>query len=389
MAVYFPETADDVRAVIADAVNAGRKLDIQGGGSKGRMGAPHRQADILKLSRMSGILDHDPAELVLTVKAGTPLSVVEEQLSAHGQYLAFDPFDHGPIFGESPGAATIGGIVAAAVSGSGRVSGGAVRDHVLGFQAVSGRAEIFKGGAKVVKNVTGYDLPKLLTGSWGRLAALTEITLKVLPKPHVELSLVKHGLSTLASQQEMARAMGAQVSVAAAAYVPASPESAASRTVFRLHGFEPSVRARALQLKKMLGELEEMQDADATAFWQQVRTVSLLDARMPQWRVHIPPSSLAQLVAALEPLEANWFADWAGGLVWMSFAGEAHQIRDAAARAGGQATLVRASDELRSSVPLFQPELPGVAALSARVRRMFDPSSVFETGRFLDMSHAD
>ena len=374
-----PADIGDLAEIIAGAAASGDRLELRGGGSKADIGAP-RQATVVEMTGFSGVIDYDPAELVLTAGAGTPLAEIEALVLAEGQMLAFEPFDHGPIFGCLSGFATIGGVIAAGVSGSRRVSRGAARDHLLGFKAVSGRGEAFVGGAKVVKNVTGYDLPKLLTGGWGRLAAMTEVTLKVLPRPQVTLTLALEGLEPRAAQAAMSRAMGSQADVAAAGHAPGF-------TAFRLEGFGPSVTARLAALEALLadfGKAEALPDAGAQAFWRGVRDLGALADGRPLWRVSTPPSRACEIVEVLDPLGAIWLMDWAGGLVWLTFDGEPAVIRGAAEAVGGHAALVRGSEDLRARVPALHPQPPGVRALESRVRRAFDPSGVFETGRFLD-----
>ena len=193
MQTFQPTTEQDVVDAIAQAASDGRHLEIRGGGSKAEFGAPDRNDDILDLTAFASVIDYDPAELVLTAGAGAPLSVIQALVESENQMLAFEPFDHGPLFGRPAGAATIGGVIGAGVAGSRRISAGSVRDHLLGFKGVSGRGEAFVAGAKVVKNVTGYDLPKLVCGSWGRLVALTEVTLKVLPRGRAMNSVHRMG----------------------------------------------------------------------------------------------------------------------------------------------------------------------------------------------------
>jgi glycolate oxidase FAD binding subunit len=377
-----------VIAAISDAAAASRRLSIISGGSKSGVGARVDETT-LSLSGLSGVVDYDPRELVLTVRAGTPLREVEKLLLSERQMLAFEPFDHGPIFGKPATMATIGGIVAAGVSGSRRLSAGGARDHVLGLRAVSGRAEAFVAGAKVVKNVTGYDLPKLAAGSWGRLFAILELTLKVLPAPETAQTIAIGGLDVHEAAKAMSLAMGSQAEVAAAAHRPASPASAAI-TGLRLEGFEPSVVARARMLETLLsplGPVERLDDATAESFWKDLRTLSPLGGPLstvvaPLWRVSIPPSATAQLIEALTEEGAHWLLDWAGGLVWIAFDGDPARVRAAAAAARGHAMLVRGAEALRAAVPTFHPQAAGLAALEARVRRAFDPARVFETGRF-------
>jgi glycolate oxidase FAD binding subunit len=378
----MPTSEDDVVDVIADAAREGATLAIVGGGSKTDFGAPVA-AQTLRMGGIAGIVDYDPAELVLTVRAGTPLADIQALVAGEEQMLAFDPFDHGPIYGGAPGAATIGGVVAAGVSGSQRVSAGGARDHLLGFRAVSGHGEIFVAGAKVVKNVTGYDLPKLAAGSWGRLFAMTELTLKVLPRPRVAATLLMEGLACGQAVKAMAIAMGSQAEVAAAAHLPG--RNGVARTALRLQGFGPSVTARCAMLQRLLAPTCTAHVADrdeAAAIWDGLRTLAPLGAERGIWRINVTPGAAPAIVALLEPLGANWLLDWAGGLIWLAFDGEAQRVRDAAQRAGGHATLVRTSLAVRDAVPAFHPAAPGLAALEARVRRAFDPAGVFETGRF-------
>lgn len=389
-ASHAPQTAEDLVDLISDAMRADVRLEIRGGASKASIGAP-REATAIDMTAMSGVIDYDPAELVLTARAGTPLAEIEALVASDGQMLAFDPFDHGPLLGRPAGAATIGGVVAAGVAGSRRISSGGARDHLLGFKAVSGRGEPFAAGAKVVKNVTGYDLPKLAAGSWGRLFALTEVTLKVLPRGQEQATVALQGLSPDQAQAAMARAMGSQADVQAAAHIP--PEgSRPAQTLVRLEGFGPSVAARIGMVQALwsgLGELAVLSRDQAQAVWSELRHLAGLADGRALWRVNTPPSGGPKLVAALEPLGARWRFDWAGGLTWLTLDGQAEAVRAAAEAAGGHAMLVRADEATRCAVPALHPQPAGVAALEARVRRAFDPQGVFETGRFLEGAGAD
>ncbi len=363
-----PSTTDQLERIVSQAAAAGGKLELRGGGSKARVGAP-REAEVVDMTAFSGILEYDPAELVLTAGGGTPLAEIQAAVAERGQMLAFEPFDHGPMFGGPEGSATIGGIVAAGVSGSRRLSRGPARDHLLGFKAVSGRGEAFVGGGKVVKNVTGYDLSKVMAGSWGRLAALTEVTLKVLPRPQVERSLVIGGLGPAEAVELMSRAMGSQAEVAAAAH-------AAGLTVFRIEGFGPSVEARAALVEAM--GARALAEAEAQAFWAALRN-PMPDAEV-LWRISAPAGQAQEVIAALD---GDWAMDWAGGLIWSAPADAiSEDIRRHAEAAGGHAMLMRAPEAMRAAVPALHPPAPGVARLEERVRRAFDPAGVFETGRF-------
>jgi glycolate oxidase FAD binding subunit len=384
-----PASAADLADAIADAARVGTRLELRGGGSKADIGAPRPDSAIVDMRGFAGVIDYDPAELVLTAGAGTPLAELDALVAEKGQMLAFEPFDHGPIFARPAGTATIGGIVAAGVAGSRRVAAGGVRDHLLGFRGVSGRGEPFVAGAKVVKNVTGYDLPKLVCGSWGRLVALTEVTLKVLPRPRTRATRMIDGLDLRQARLAMARAMGSKAELSAAAHVPARGGSAV--TAFRIEGFGASVTARCRLLDELLGEYGAVRAAneeEADGFWSGLRTLASL-GEGPLWRVNVAPSAGPAVIEALEPLGARWLFDWAGGLVWLTFEGDPLLVRRAAVASGGHATLVRAPEELRARVPALHPPAPGVMALEARLRRAFDPNGLFETGRFLDTGDAD
>jgi len=390
MVTIRPTSAQELCDAVADAAQAGRRLEIRGGGSKAAIGAP-REVDLLDMRAFTGIVDYDPAELVLTVSAGTPLAEVEALVAGEGQMLAFEPFDHGRLLGAVAGVATIGGVVAAGVAGSRRVTTGSVRDHLLGFRAVSGRGEEFVAGAKVVKNVTGYDLPKLMAGSWGRIAAMTELTLKVLPRPRVTATLIADGLGDRAALAAMTRALGSHAEVSAAAHLPAEANAGTAATLFRVAGFAPSVEARCVMLPDMLRascSLRRAEPSEADQLWTRVRDASPLDGPT-LWRVHVPPSAACGVTVSLAPMGARWLFDWGGGLVWLACEAPAADVRAAAAAAGGQAMLVRAPDAIWASVPAQHPRAGGVMALERRVRRAFDPAGVFETGRFLGEADAD
>lgn len=393
MTQLHPQSAEDVRDAVAEAIGDDRRIEVRGGGSKAAIGAP-RDAAVLHTGAIAGVVDYDPAELVLTVRPGTPLAEIEALVAGEGQMLAFEPFDHGPILGSATGRATIGGVVAAGVAGSRRVTAGGARDHLLGFTAVSGRGEIFVAGGKVVKNVTGYDLPKLMAGSWGRIGVMTEMTIKVLPRPRLTATLVAEGLDCARAHAAMSRALGSHAEVSAAAHLPAGVgRDGPALTLFRLAGFEPSVAARRALLPDLLrdhGTLHPVDPAEADALWTAAATGACLDGPV-LWRLHLPPAKAPEVIARLEPLGARWTLDWGGGLVWLALGEDAPgtAVRDAASAVDGEAMLVRAPAALRAEVPAHHPRHPRVMALEERVRRAFDPAGVFETGRFLDVPHAD
>lgn len=380
------ELAEAIRAAGAD----GRTLEIRSGGGKADFGAPRACDDRLDLRSFSGVIDYDPAELVLTAGAGTPLAEIQELVAAESQMLAFQPWDYGLLWGRG-GRATIGGTIVGGIAGSRRISMGGARDHMLGFEAVSGHGECFIAGGKVVKNVTGFDLSKLVTGSWGRLVALTKVTLKVIPRPRLVASFALDGLDPAAAQRAMNAAMGSQAEIAAAAYVPGSH----SQTVFRLEGIDPSIAARRRLIVDMhaeLGPLRHLSDDEGARFWEKVQQPVVLGEGLPLWRIHLPPSEGAGVAENLAAKGvAQWQLDWAGALLWMATSLEADVIRAAVRAAGGHATLVRADEATRSATPALHPPTPGVARIERKVRASFDPMGVFASARFGDdrVAHAD
>ncbi len=397
-----PRDAKDVEDAVQWALAEGKALEVVGHASKRALGRPAQSDATLDVSGLSGITLYEPEELVLSARAGTPLEEIEALLGSRNQQLAFEPMDYGPLLGVAPGAATIGGVLAANLSGPRRIKAGAARDHFLGVGAVSGRGEIFKSGGRVVKNVTGYDLCKLLAGSWGTLAVMTDVTLKTLPRPETEATLVVRGLPDTMAVTAMAEAMGTPCDVSGAAFVPerlvaqvlADLGAGASATVLRLEGVAPSVahRLRILtEAMKRFGALAVLEAAGSRSAWRAIRDVTPLAAdgpagTFPLWRIATAPTRGAELARRIgDRVDAEFIYDWAGGLVWAVLApsddaGEA-VVREAVETCGGHATLVRAPAALRAVVPVFNPEQAALAELTQRVKHSFDPKGVLNPGR--------
>jgi glycolate oxidase FAD binding subunit len=373
-----PDDARQAAEAVAQAGAEGRRLEVRGGGSKAGYGAGDRPpADLLDLSGLSRILDYDPQELILTAEAGARLSEIEPLLAANNQMLAFEPPELGALFGGAPGTATLGGTLAANLSGPRRLSAGAARDHFLGFEAVSGRGLGFKAGGRVVKNVTGFDLPKLMAGAWGGLAALTAVTVKVAPRPRTAASVLLLGLDAERATAAMSAALRLPVEVSGAAYLP--DLDGLSVTALRLEGFPPSVAARVERLKaelKRANELIVVEEADSAELWTTVgRAAPLAGVPGALWRIAVPPASGAKVIGELAGEDGRWLLDWGGGLVWLALPeARAAQVRACAQRLGGHATLVRC--DAPAGVPAFHPEPPALAVLTRRVRTAFDPQGV-------------
>jgi glycolate oxidase FAD binding subunit len=381
-----PRDAKELRQAVEWALNDNVTLDVRGQGSKIALGKPMRCDQVLDLSGISGVVDYAPEELVVTLRAGTPLSEVEALLAQRNQMLAFEPPDLGPLLGLEAGQGTLVGAVVGNLAGSRRVSAGAARDHLLGFSGVNGRGEAFKSGGKVMKNVTGYDLSKLLAGSWGTLAILDEVSVKVLPAPDQTRTLVLLGLSDDAAVKAMCAAMGSPHNVSGATHV-------GNRTALRIEGVAPSVEARLKGLRELLAasgaKMEELGTLESRAFWREVRDVAPLKATGGAivWKISCPPTEGPGIVARVKAQRpaAEAFYDWSGGLIWLALPASAdadHEIvRGALGPAGGHATLVRAPEAARASVPVFQPQPAALAALASRVKESFDPKRLFNPGR--------
>jgi len=329
---------------------------------------------MLETGGLSGITLYEPGSLTLVAQAGTPLAEIEAALAAEGQRLAFEPMDHRGLMGTS-GAPTIGGVVAANVSGPRRVSVGACRDFMLGVRFVDGTGTLVKNGGRVMKNVTGYDLVKLMTGSWGTLGILTEVSLKVLPTPERTACIMIDGLDDSQAIAAMARALRSPFEVSGAAHLP-NGMGDGPVTMLRIEGFSGSVRYRAEQLAALFADMGTRIESDADGVaehWAQIRDVAPFHGTPGDvWRVSGRPTTGADL-ARRSGAKAVMY-DWGGGLIWMSVP-EGTDLRARLGDFDGHATLVRGSGQ-----PKFQPEPAELAALSHGLRQRFDPRGILNTG---------
>ncbi|WP_299139534.1 glycolate oxidase subunit GlcE [uncultured Tateyamaria sp.] len=361
---------DAVAQAVADAKGP---LTIRGGGTRA-VGRPVT-GQVLDVSGLSGVTLYEPGALTIVAQAGTPVAEIEATLAAENQRLAFEPYDLTGMLG-TKGATTIGGVIATNASGPRRIMAGAARDFALGVRFVDGAGHVIKNGGRVMKNVTGYDLVKLMSGSWGTLGVLTEVSLKVLPAVEATETLVIDGLTPAGAVAAMAQALGSPFEVSGAAWTDGA-------VWLRIEGFGSSVAYRADALTALLGkhgDVTRVSDAD----WTTIRDATPLHGMDSVWRASVKPSDAPALVAAL-PDGCATLLDWGGGLVWIGQSGgdttATHgTIQSTVATLGGHATLIKASNAVRASVPVFQPEQPGVAALSTALRARFDPRGILNPG---------
>lgn len=382
-----PTSEAELVDIISSAVASKTPLAPVGLGTKSGIGRPVNHVQ-LHMAGMSGIVDYEPKELVLTVKAGTPVDEVVGLLAENGQELPFEPLMWSTPEGERS-RGTIGGLVMTNFSGSRRLKVGAVRDHVLGLRAVSGRAEAFKAGGKVVKNVTGYDLARGLCGSWGTLAVVSEVTFKVLPKAEAEATIVVPDLALSEAVAVMTGAMQQSFDVSSAAHLPDG------RTLIRLEGFEASVKARVGHAQQFLGSragVEITEDDASRVLWRALNETPAAEAEASAlWRISAAPTAAVAISetvrSGLAALSPRFTYDWSGGLIWLALDAADGDLGSAiirsaiAASGGGHATLMRGPIEARGTIDVFEPQAPALAALSKRLKHQFDPEGILNPGR--------
>ncbi len=383
---FDPANAAELLDVVRWALSETAPLEVVGQGTKRGIGRPVEAQNVLSAAGLSGIAAYEPTELYLTAAAGTPLREIDEALAHNAQQLAFEPRDLRRALAVD-GEQTIGGVVAAALSGPRRFVAGAVRDHVLGFRAVSGRGEAFKSGGNVVKNVTGYDLSKLIAGSFGTLAVMTEVTVRVAPVAQEVASLV---VSDVAAADLSALFEPAAQTGSASGCVLLSSTCAAGldlgagpALVLRFEG-DNGRAAAAEAMGKIAGRPTRLVEAEESRkLWRGLRDLQPLASRSGSlWRVALPRTALDAFLAtaAID----DYLVDWAGRQVWLVAPSEITDVRGALNRAAGSdghATLIRADENSRRSTSEFQPQAAALVALTASVRRQFDPKGILNPGR--------
>ncbi len=359
-------------AEVAEAVRASNgPLRIRGGGTR-PIGRPVIGA-VLDLSGLVGISLYEPGALTLVAGAGTPVAEVEAALAAENQRLPFEPVDHRALLGTA-GEPTLGGMVSVNASGPRRIQAGACRDSMIGVRFVDGTGTVVRNGGRVMKNVTGYDLVKLMAGSHGTLGVLTEVAFKVLPRPEAAATLTLQGLDAAAAVAAMAAALGSPWEVSGAAHGD-------GRTQLRLEGFRGAVAYRARRLASALapfGTVAAEHDPEAVAdTWAGIRDVRAFAARQGDvWRISVKPSDAPRAIAGLGAIETR--LDWGGGLVW-ALVPEGTDLR-ASLGAPGHATLIRASEATRARLSVFHPEPAPLAAIARNLRARFDPRGILNPG---------
>jgi glycolate oxidase FAD binding subunit len=384
-----PASEEELAEAVAEAARSGQPLAVEGNGTKRAMLRPVQAARTLSTRNLTGITLYKPQELILSARAGTPLPEIEAALAERGQHLIAEPPEPGPLFGASE-PATLGGVVATNLSGPRRINAGAMRDHVMGIRAVTGTGEVFRSGGRVLKNVTGLDLCKLLAGSHGTLGVMTEITLKVLPAPEASATVAVRVADLAGGVRALSAGLGAPYGVSGAALLP-DGGGGAPLAILRIEDFAESVSYRAGRLRDELaglGDASVLDDAEQSRdLWRRVRDAEPLDAEPGDavWRVSVRPTAGPAVARAVRAAGLpRLMLDWGGGLVWIAGppTAEAHAAVAAAARVeGGAFTLFRAPDSLRAAVPVLPEEPAPLAAIGRRVKAALDPAGVLNPGR--------
>lgn len=387
------QAADETQVI--EAVRAARAdrtpLEIVAGGTRRAVGRPMVDANgdeiaRLDVSALSGIRKYEPEELIITAGPATPLTEITQVLAARNQRLGFDPADWSHLLG-SNGIATLGGAVSADASGSGRLRHGAARDSLLGFHGVNGLGEAFRGGSRVVKNVTGFDLPKLVCGAYGTLAVLTELTFRVYPRPTHAVTLCLPDMTPADGFAALRKIAHSALGPAGLAYLPAAMAATAGldsagkgAALIRLEGAPQPLEEKAAMAHGLLGT-QGSRIEDGAALFARIGSGEMF-AGVPGdvWRVLAAPADAPRIIADLG--DVHWLGDWAGGVIWLAAPpADAPRIRGLAAAVHGQAMLLRASAQQRAALGLYAPQPPVLAALARRVTAAFDPLSLFNPGR--------
>jgi glycolate oxidase FAD binding subunit len=363
-------TEKGVAQFVSDANSKRQKLRIRGGGTRQTLGNPCESNAVLSTAGLNHISLYEPSALTIVAASGTPLADIEKELLAEGQRLPFEPMDHRGLLG-STGTPTIGGVVACNISGPARIQAGACRDSLIGIRMVDGTGAVIKNGGRVMKNVTGYDLVKLMAGSFGTMGVLTEVAFKVLPAPETSATVVVAGLSDEQAITAMSSALTAPYGVSGAAHI-----SKDRTTLIRVEGFEKSVAYRTAQLQSVLAPLGEASIVSNDNLWKSVRDVEpfhALDSAV--WRISVRPSDGAKVAKTLEASNdtVQIIYDWGGGLIWASTPDDL-DVRAAMNGISGYAECVRGTHTKRV------PQNAAIAKIEKGLRAKFDPNGILNAG---------
>ncbi len=389
---FTPASDREASAIVREAAETSQALEIVSAGTKGALGRPVVPDALLDMSQVAGVIDYRPEELVFTAKTATPLKEIEAMLAAHDQMLGFEPPDWAPRFGGNTGRQTLAGVVAADVCGPRRVKHGSVRDHVIGCRFINGSGELIRAGGPVIKNVTGFDIPKLMCGAFGTLGVLTELTLRVLPRPQSSATLVLRDCAPGAGLSALITAAQLPVEASGLGYLPrdalrqinSEQNPSPGWAVIRVDGTMAAVSEKLDVLKRQFGthDCTILDSLETDQLFGRIGDGSVLGSEGDLWRLCVPPASAATAIARADT--ALWYADWGGALLWMQMPAttqSAETLRAITGGISGHATLFRASANARSNISVFEPESPVRGNLTQALKQAFDPGNILNPQR--------
>ena len=396
--VFKPSTREEIVEIVKNCFKKNIPLEINGLKSKNKIGRNFQSEKTLNLSNYSGIIEYKPEELYIKAKAGTPIKEIVEQLDKNNQQLAFEPNDFGYLFTGESNSGSIGGVVSCNFAGSRRFKVGSVRDHVLGFQGLNGKGETIKSGGTVVKNVTGYDLCKLLSGSFGTLSILTELSIKVLPKPETSKTLVIKNPHLKKALSYLGQSLSSSTDPSGGVFYPDyfgknfilnDLTHEGGLTAIRIEGPTNSVDQRidrlTKELKLLSQEISILETEQSNIFWNRTKNLEVFkNLKNNLLRIVVPISETLQVIQKLKSNDVNYFIDWGGSLVWMAFneinSKTLNETKQIVKKHHGYYTIIKIEEDLKASADVFTID-PIKYKISEKIKRSFDPKRIFNPGK--------
>jgi glycolate oxidase FAD binding subunit len=395
---YYPKNEQEVSDLIKQLYKSDSPTEIIGTNSKNYIGNKTQSANTTSLSKLSGIIDYKPEELYIKVKACTPLEEIEKVLSKNNQELAFELIDFGFIKDGISNKGTMAGYLCCNYAGSRRFKAGSVRDHILGFKGVNGKGDIIKSGGTVVKNVTGYDLSKLISGSFGTLSVLTELSVKVLPKPQSSKTLIINNPHIKKAIEYLGTALSSSSDPSGGVFYPEQFDQSftfndlthkGALTAIRIEGPSNSVDHRIKNLSAELGLLENeysiLESVQTKIFWNKTKNLEIFsNSKKNLLRIVVPISETLSVLQKMKPYEINYFLDWGGSLIWVELEKISlkilREIKDITQQHSGYFTIIKVEDDLKASADIFTID-PIKYKISEKIKKSFDPKRIFNPGK--------
>jgi glycolate oxidase FAD binding subunit len=396
--IFNPSSREEIAEIIRNCYKKNIPLEINGSKSKNKIGRNFQAEKTLDLTSYSGIIDYKPEELYIKVKAGTPINSIIEELDKHDQQLAFEPVDFGFLFNGKSNNGTIGGVISCNFAGPRRFKVGSARDHLLGFQGINGKGEIIKSGGTVVKNVTGYDLCKLISGSFGTLSVLTELSVKVLPKPQSSKTLIINNPHIKKAIEYLGTALSSSSDPSGGVFYPEQFDQSftfndlthkGALTAIRIEGPSNSVDHRIKNLSAELGLLENeysiLESVQTKIFWNKTKNLEIFsNSKKNLLRIVVPISETLSVLQKMKPFEINYFLDWGGSLIWVELEKISlkilREIKDIMQQHSGYFTIIKVEDDLKASADIFTID-PIKYKISEKIKKSFDPKRIFNPGK--------